>query len=41
MHDIIGPLSIQGLVEILPPSGEWVELIYLTELGKRIARALD
>ncbi len=30
---VLGPLVILGLVKIIPPQGEWSELVYLTELG--------
>jgi hypothetical protein len=35
--DFVGPLVIARLVTIVPPHGDWDELLYLTELGIALA----
>jgi len=41
VSDVTGRLVILGLVAIRPPEGDWYEVIYLTEDGKRLAREID
>lgn len=40
-HEITGPLIIMGLVTVHPPSGDHVELLYLTEQGKLVLNEID
>lgn len=40
LSDITGPLVVRDLVYIRPPEGEWDEILYLTDLGKKVAVAL-
>jgi hypothetical protein len=37
IFDFVGPLVIARLVTIVPPHGDWDELLYLTELGVALA----
>ena len=40
MSDVLGPLIIDRIVEVRPPSGDWDELYYLSDLGKAVLRAI-